>query len=147
MLVVVILERLGEAHCGQPCFVKRIVVPAAAVAVLAENQANRVAAVDFFDGAGEFARGRITIIDLAIPRKQAHAMRPSRCRIGPHDVVVKHPAHGVALLLDPVDKMRAAEQSLLLAGNCREENRCAITAAFRARFAQQARTFHAHRRS
>ena len=57
MLVRIILERLREAHGGQSGFVERIVVATAAVAIDAKNHADIFAAVDFLDGAGQFAAG------------------------------------------------------------------------------------------
>ena len=148
MLVIVIFERLGEAHRGQPRLVKRIVIPAAAVAVHAENHANRRAPINLLDRPRQFPRRRIRIIDFAIPGKKPDAMRSTGSGIGAHNIVVQHPADGVALLFRPLQKMRAAKQPLLFPGNSRKQYRRAIRrGAFRRRLAEQAHTFHAHRHS
>src|SRR5215469_15736522 len=107
MLVVVIFKRLSKPHRGQPRLVKRVVVAAASVATLAENHWNGAASAVSPNRAGEFASRRISVIDFAVPRKNAHAMRPAGRGIGSDDIVIQHPAHRVALFLDPVDKVRA----------------------------------------
>src|SRR5438094_7467792 len=121
---------------------------AAAVAVLAENHANRVAAVNFLNRAGKFPCRRISVLDFAVARENAHAVRSSRSGIGANNVVVQHCAYGVALLFGPIQQAVRAEQALLFAGKHAKEKRRAkaaklsVTVGFRP--AQEARAFHAN---
>src|SRR4029077_3496293 len=117
MLVRVILERFGKAYGGKAGFVERIVIATAAVPVCAKNHADIFAAVDFLDGAGQFAAGRIAIVDFAVAGEQAHAMGCSGRRIVAYDVVIEHAANGVALPLGPFEQAIAAEQALLFPWN------------------------------
>ncbi len=55
-------------------------------------------------------------------------MRGSGRGIGAYDVVIEHPADGVALLLGPIEQMIASEQALFFAGNGGEEERGAVCA-------------------
>src|SRR6201995_2658476 len=131
MLVVIVLPRLGEAHRGQARLIEGIVIAAAAITIDAENHANRRLAIDFFDGARQFARRAIAVINFAVAGKQTHTMRRAWAQIVADDVVVEHPADGITLLLQPLDHVRRAEESLLFAGNGCEDQRRAKTLAAR----------------
>ena len=121
-------------------------ISAAPVAVLAENHSNRVAAVDFFNRAGEFAGRRIGVFDFSIAREDAHTMGAARCGVGADDVIVEHRADGVALLLGPIQQAVRAEQSLLFAGEHAKDQggaeapKLSVTVGFGP--AQLARAFH-----
>ncbi len=69
VLMIVILQRFGESHRGQSCFVKWIVIAAPAVAVYAKNQANGVAAIDLFDRASQFPDGESQSSSSPLPEK------------------------------------------------------------------------------
>ena len=53
-------------------------------------------------------------------------MRPSGGSIGAHDVVIEHSPYGVTLLLQPFNHVFGANQALLFARDCGEEERRAI---------------------
>src|SRR5579862_7390251 len=145
VFVVVVLERLGEAHCRQAGLIKRIVIATAAIAVLAEDQADGGAAVNFFDGARQFTRGGIGVVEIAVAGKEADAMRRTGGHVGADDVVIEHAADGVALLLDPLEHVRGAEQALLFAGDRGKEDGAAEAAVRLRGLAKQARAFNADR--
>src|SRR5258708_36126918 len=81
VLVIVIFQRLREPHGGQSRFVKWIVIPAAAIPVLAENHSNRGAPSDLFNRSRQFARGRVAIFDFSVSRQDAYAVRAAGRRI------------------------------------------------------------------
>src|SRR5262245_20681311 len=123
MLVVVILERLGEAHGWGSGLVKRIVVAAAAVAIHAENHADGGRPVGLLDSPRQFPGSRIRIVGFAVAGKEADTVRRSRSEVGADDVVVEHAPDDVALLSDPLQHVRRTEQTLLFAGDGRENER------------------------
>src|ERR1700687_5177556 len=144
MLVSVVLERFRKAHGGKSGFVEGVVVAAPAVTIDTKNHADVFAAVDFLDGAGQFAAGRIAIVDFAVAGEETHTMRGSRRRLVAYDVVSEHAADGVALLLGPVEQMIATEQTLFFAGNGGEQDRGAVSAlAVCGGYAEEAGGFHA----
>jgi len=145
VLVIVIFQRFGETHRGKPGLIERIVVAAAPVTVHAENHSNRPPSVDLFDRARQLPRWRIRIVDLAISGKEPHAMRRAGGGVCANNVVIQHSTYCVALLLCPLHKMRAAEQSLLFARDGGEQNcRAVCPAAVCSHLAKQARAFHAY---
>src|SRR5207253_8381303 len=101
----------------------RKMIAAAAVAILAEDHANRVAPVNLFDGAGKFARRGFSVLDLAISRENPHAVGAARRRIGAHNVVIQRRTDRVSLFLGPLKPPVGTEQPLLFAREHAKEKR------------------------
>src|SRR5579863_981878 len=74
-------------------------------------------------------------------------MRSSRRHVRPNNVVVQHPSHRVALLLDPFHHVRRTQQALLFTRDRRKQHRRAKPAVHLRVFAQQPRALHAYRYS
>src|SRR5437879_6455141 len=126
MLMAIILQRLGEAHRGQTGAIEGLMIAAASQAIQRKDQTNGVAAVNLFDGPGQFARRRIGVVLFTSAGKKSHAVRRARCGIGADDVIVQHAPDGVALLLGPRQHAFGSEQTLLFARNRGEKQRRAI---------------------
>ncbi len=122
MLVVVVLERLGEPHRGKVRFDERPVVAAAAEPVEAEDHSHGVAPGDLLDGAREIPRGRLDAVRPAAG-EDPHAVRASRREVRSDDVVVQEPADLVPLFLQVAEETFSAEQALLFPRDRREEER------------------------
>ena len=77
-------------------------------------------------------------------------MRSTWRGICSNNVVIQHSADGIALLLHPLEQMRAAQQSLLFSGNRSKQNRGAVAPELpvpvRFRPTQQPGAFDAHGR-
>src|SRR5260221_14588434 len=84
-------------------------------------QANCLAAVDFFNGASQFAGGRIAIVFIPAARKKANTMRRAGRGVAANNIVVEHSAHRVSLLIHPFEHPGAAQQSLLFARDRRKQ--------------------------
>jgi len=122
VLVVVVLERLGETDRGEPGLDERTVIAAAAEAIEAKHHPHRIASGNFLHRSREVA-GRGVHAVGASSREHAHAMGSAGSEVRADDVVVQEAAHPVALLLQVLEEALSAEEPLLLPRDRREEER------------------------
>jgi hypothetical protein len=128
VLVVVVLERLGEADGRQALFDERPVIAAASEAVEPEDETHRFGAGDLLDGPREIPGRGIDAV-RASSREDARPVGSARREVRSNDVVVQEAADRVALRFHPLEEPLAAEQALLLAGHRREKQSRAMRAA------------------
>ena len=128
VLVVVVLQRLGETDGGKTRLDEGTVVAAAPEAVEAEDQPDRRRGPAVSSTVRARSREGESTPSGPPPGEDADAVRRAGREIRADDVVVQEAADLVALLLQVLEQALAAEEALLLSGDGGEEERRAVRA-------------------